>query len=61
MNEDLDREVPPHTDREPGLDRESSTGTPRWVKVFAVAFVLVVILMVAMIVGGHGPGQHMQP
>jgi hypothetical protein len=44
-----------------GPDRESSTGTPRWVKVFGViAFVVVVLFVVVMLIGGgeHGPGRH---
>jgi hypothetical protein len=44
-----------------GPGRESSTGTPRWVKVFGVvAFVVVVLFVVVMLIGGgeHGPGRH---
>lgn len=47
------RDVPPDTDQ---------AGTPRWVKVFAViALVVIVLLAVALIAGGgkHGPGRHM--
>jgi hypothetical protein len=34
-------------------------GTPRWVKVFAVATVaLVVVVVVLVLVGGHGAGLH---
>jgi hypothetical protein len=40
-------------------DREA-TATPRWVKVFGlVAFALVVLLVILMLIGGHGPGRHM--
>ena len=45
----------------PGPDRESLTGTPRWVKVFGViALVVVVLFVVVMLIGGgeHGPGRH---
>jgi ABC-type transporter Mla subunit MlaD len=39
------------------------TGTPRWVKVFAIIAVLVVLLFVVLVVtgrgGGHGPGRHL--
>jgi len=30
-----------------------------WAKVFAIAFLVLIALIVAMMVGGHGPGQHM--
>ena len=42
-------------------DRESSTGTPRWVKVVGIIVVVVVLLFVVMMVaggGGHGLGRH---
>jgi hypothetical protein len=49
-------------DRDPGAakHRAGSAGTPTWVKVFGVAFAVVVLLVVVlMIVGGeHGPGRH---
>ena len=38
------------------------TGTPRWVKVFGVvALVLVLIVIVGLVTspGGHGPSRHM--
>jgi hypothetical protein len=37
------------------------SGTPRWVKVFAlVGLALVVLLAVMLLAGGHhGPGRHM--
>jgi hypothetical protein len=46
-----------------GPDRESTTGTPRWVKVSAIVALVVVLLVVGMLVfgggpGGHGPGRH---
>ncbi|MBA3376067.1 MAG: hypothetical protein H0U00_09700 [Actinobacteria bacterium] len=44
-----------------GLGRASTTRTPRWVKVFAViALVLIVLFVVATLTGrgGHGPGRH---
>ena len=35
--------------------------TPRWVKVLAIVAVGVIVLVaVLLLVGGHGPGQHMQ-
>jgi hypothetical protein len=42
-----------------GPDRESVTTTPRWVKVFGViAFVVVLLFVIALFTGGHGPGRH---
>jgi hypothetical protein len=39
--------------------RAAGGGTPRWVKVFGVvALVLVVLAVVLLLVGGHGPGRH---
>ena len=46
-----------------GPDREATTGAPRWVKVFgiiALVLVLLVVVIMATGVGGdHGPGRHM--
>ncbi len=56
----------PDTDNDTGVgpDRESTTGTPRWVKVFGI-IALVVVLLFAILMftrgpsgGGHGPGRH---
>ena len=33
-------------------------GVPRWVKVFAVAGAVIVVLIVALLLSGHGPGRH---
>jgi hypothetical protein len=36
-------------------------GTPRWVKVFGIIALVLVVLVVVMLVtgrGGHGPGRH---
>lgn len=44
-----------------GPSRESTTGTPRWVYVFGIIALIVVLLFVAvMLVGGgsHGPSRH---
>ena len=56
---DLDRDL--DVDPEPGrgLGREAPPGTPRWVKAFGIAFLVLVLLIVTMIAGGHGPGRHM--
>jgi len=43
-------------------DRTSPPATPRWVKVFGIiALVLILLVVIAMLVGGgnHGPGRHM--
>ena len=45
-------------------DREATTGTPRWVKVFGlIAFVVILLFVILMFVRGpggrHGPGRHM--
>ena len=44
-----------------GLDGGSTTGTPRWVKVFGIIALVVVLLVAIMLLtggGGHGPGRH---
>ena len=53
---------PPYPDTGVEPDRGSTTGTPRWVKVFGIiALVAVVLFLVVMLIGGgeHGPGRHM--
>jgi prolyl oligopeptidase PreP (S9A serine peptidase family) len=48
--------------RHPGSD--SDTGTPRWVKVFGIISLVVVLLFVFVLLRGggrHGPGRHTQP
>jgi hypothetical protein len=36
------------------------TSTPRWVKAFGTVIVVLILLVgVMMLVGGHGPGAHM--
>ncbi len=52
---------PPYPDPDDtgvGPDRESATGTPRWVKVFGI-FVIVVVLLVVILIfgGGHTPPE----
>ncbi len=43
-----------------GSDVGSTTGAPRWVKVFGIiALVLVVLVGILLMTGGgHGPGRH---
>ncbi len=48
----------PDTDNDTGVgpDRESTTGTPRWVKVFGIiALVVVLLFVILMFGGGHDP------
>jgi ABC-type transporter Mla subunit MlaD len=38
-----------------------TAGTPRWVKVFGIIALVVLVLVVVMLIagrGGHGPGRH---
>jgi hypothetical protein len=43
-----------------GPDRSLPSGTPRWVKVFAIIALVVVLLFVISLLAGvrHGPGLH---
>jgi hypothetical protein len=41
-----------------GAGRGSITGTPRWVKVFGIIAVALVVLVIFMLLTGHGPGRH---
>jgi hypothetical protein len=52
------RDADDGTDNEP--DRESTPGTPRWVKVFGIVCLILILLFVVMVFagGGHGPGRH---
>ena len=34
-------------------------GVPRWVKIFCVVGLLLLVLIVVAVFGGHGPGRHM--
>ncbi len=42
------------------LDRRSTSGAPRWVKVFGIIVLVVVLLFVISLLAGvrHGPGLH---
>ena len=44
----------------PKRDRVDRTqpGVPRWVKVFAIVGALVVVLVIVMLLAGHGPSRH---
>jgi hypothetical protein len=40
--------------------RGSTTGAPRWVKVLGIIALVLVLLVVVLLIGGnHGPGRHM--
>jgi hypothetical protein len=41
-------------------DRESPPGMPRWVKVFGIIVIVLVLLFVISLLAGvrHGPGMH---
>ncbi len=45
-----------------GRDAPSTQGTPRWVKVFGIIAVAVVVLFLVLVLtgrgGDHGPGRH---
>jgi hypothetical protein len=54
---------PPYPDSR--SDTDNNTGTPRWVKVFGIIFVVVVLLFVIVMLtrgpgGRHGPSRHMR-
>lgn len=43
----------------PGNRSGSAVGTPRWVKVFGIVLVILILMLGAMsLLGGHGPGAH---
>ncbi|HEV8635254.1 MAG TPA: hypothetical protein VG370_13565 [Chloroflexota bacterium] len=49
-------------DPRPYPDTGAPPGTPRWVKVFGIVALVLVLLVVAVMVAGggeHGPGRHM--
>lgn len=40
--------------------RAERPGVPRWVRVLALIGVALVVLLVVMLLSGHGPAQHLQ-
>jgi hypothetical protein len=46
-----------------GPDREPTTRTPRWVKVFGIISAVVVLVLVILLLlrNGHGPSRHTLP
>ena len=52
----------PNDDSGAEPEERSNPGTPLWVKLFGlVALVVVVLFIVLLLTGGHGPGRHAQP
>jgi hypothetical protein len=49
----------PDSKSEGGDHTESIAGTPRWVKLFGVAAIMVVLLIVGIHLAGGGLGAHM--
>ncbi|MBA2527829.1 MAG: hypothetical protein H0V18_18915 [Pyrinomonadaceae bacterium] len=50
-------------DPPPYLESNDDTGddtgsTPRWVYVFGVIVIVLVLLFVILLITGHGPGRH---
>ena len=39
-------------------NRPPYPGTPRWVKVFGISAIVLVLLVAIMLLSGHGPGRH---
>jgi hypothetical protein len=39
-------------------NRPPYPGTPRWVKVFGIVAIVLVVLVAIMLLSGHGPGRH---
>ncbi|MBI2906738.1 MAG: hypothetical protein HYX92_03660 [Chloroflexi bacterium] len=58
---DLAPRTGPNSDTGDELSHEPTTGTPRWVKVFAVAALALLVLFVILHLTGNspgGPGRH---
>jgi hypothetical protein len=39
--------------------RGPTTGTPRWVKALGIIAIVLVLLVVTLLLTGHGPGRHL--
>ncbi len=58
-------DAPPPEDRRGDASRlmrpgqEPTSGMPGWVKAFAVAGVVLVVVLALLLLTGHGPGRHM--
>jgi hypothetical protein len=42
-----------------GRDRDYQPGVPRWVMAFAAIGIVLVMMVVIMLLTGHGPSQHL--
>lgn len=54
--------MPQPPDRGEATEEDSgrSSGAPRWVKVFGIiAVALLIVLLILLLAGGHGPGRHL--
>jgi hypothetical protein len=54
---------PPYpTGEGPKVDQDAAAGLPRWVKVSGIIFGVLVVLLIVLgltgLLGGHGPWQH---
>ncbi len=49
----------PDDDASVSRDLGSAPGTPAWVKMFAIIAIFLALLIVFMLLTGHGPGRHM--
>jgi hypothetical protein len=52
----------PRSSDDTGTETDSgpTTGAPRWVKVLGIIALVLVLLVVVLLIGGnHGPGRHM--
>ncbi len=47
-----------NSDTDVGTDRELTAGTPRWVKVFGIIAIILVLLFVLLHLTGRGLGGH---
>ena len=42
-----------------GPDREPTTSSPRWVRIFGIIAAIVILLIaILLLTGGHGPRRH---
>ena len=39
-------------------DLGSTTGMPRWVKVFVIVAIAIAVVIAILLATGHGPGRH---
>jgi hypothetical protein len=42
-----------------GQGPASEEGMPRWVKIFLITGVVLLLVVVVAVLSGHGPGRHM--